>query len=239
MARPMRFIRTGSPKGRHRGQTDANGFPDQTRGHLAPWRRGRTVFLEQLVGFRGPRNRLTANPVARRDRAHRRLPPDRIDRRERVNDRTGGKPGSPTPLWRSSIPPSSDNPVTCFERAGDGASGHSRRKASDLESAASQHSISQPRAGDPAIGRPAHGPSPPLGTTPRSSAPRARASSGGAPPPRGAASTRAIGTSTDERPHRVDTLSVIISISDKDCQEPLAGFFGELSSPKRHPRKRV
>ena len=44
-------------QGGHRGQTDADGFLDWTRGHLAPGRRGRTVFVEQLLGFRGPRNR--------------------------------------------------------------------------------------------------------------------------------------------------------------------------------------
>ena len=44
-------------QGGHRGQTDANGFIDRTCGHLASGRRGRAVFLEQLLGFRGLRNR--------------------------------------------------------------------------------------------------------------------------------------------------------------------------------------
>ena len=41
-------------QGGHRGQTDADGFLHWTRGHLAPGRRSRTVFLERLLCFRGP-----------------------------------------------------------------------------------------------------------------------------------------------------------------------------------------
>ncbi len=44
-------------QGGHRGQTDADGFVDWTRSHLAPGRRGRTVFLERLLGFLWPRDR--------------------------------------------------------------------------------------------------------------------------------------------------------------------------------------
>ena len=48
-------------QGGHRGQTDANGFIDRTCGHLASGRRGRAVFLEQLLGFHGFRNRRCRN----------------------------------------------------------------------------------------------------------------------------------------------------------------------------------
>ena len=53
---PCNSGRNRISQGGHRGQTDANGFSDRTRGHLASERRGRTVFLEQLLGFRGLRS---------------------------------------------------------------------------------------------------------------------------------------------------------------------------------------
>ena len=57
MARPNATDRNRISQGGHRGQTDANSFSDRTRGHLASGRRGGTIFLEQLLGFRGLRNR--------------------------------------------------------------------------------------------------------------------------------------------------------------------------------------
>ena len=44
-------------QGEHRGETDADGFLDWTGGHLAPGRRGRTVFVEHLLRFLWPRIR--------------------------------------------------------------------------------------------------------------------------------------------------------------------------------------
>ena len=56
MARPMQQHGSRISQGGHRGQTDSNCFPDRARGHVASERRGRTVFLEQLLGFRGLRS---------------------------------------------------------------------------------------------------------------------------------------------------------------------------------------
>jgi len=57
MARPMQLTGSRISQGGHRGRTDANGFSDRTRGHLASGRRSGTIFLEQLLDFRRLRNR--------------------------------------------------------------------------------------------------------------------------------------------------------------------------------------
>ena len=56
MARPMQQHGSRFSQGGHRGQTDSNCFADRARGHVASERRGWTVFLEQLLGFRGLRS---------------------------------------------------------------------------------------------------------------------------------------------------------------------------------------
>jgi len=55
MARPMQPTGSRISQGGHRGETDADGFHDRTRSHLAPGRRGRTVFLEPVLRFARPR----------------------------------------------------------------------------------------------------------------------------------------------------------------------------------------